>query len=229
MRGRRPRPSLKAPDVSRETMDTLLATSLAVYGAFVIGLVSPGPDFVLVTALALGRGARDALAAAAGIACGVGLWVIAAWLGLGTLIETAPRLWEGARLAGGGLLIYMGARVLSVVIRNPATAIPDPAQKAGVPPLLLGLLTSLANPKAAIVLVGLTAVLTESLPDRGLLMVMVFGMPLLTLAWFSLLATVLARPAFRDRLLSQKRVLDTAVGVVLAGVGIVLIQAAGSG
>lgn len=217
-------------------MDPILATPLAVYGAFVIGLVSPGPDFVLVTALALGRGTRDALAAALGIACGVGLWVVAAAAGLGTVIEAAPELWQGLRLAGGGLLIYMGARALSAAIRNADvsagrnsnSAIPDVPNKKGAPPLLLGLLTNLANPKAAIVLVGLTAVLAEDVPARGSLMVLVLGMPLLTLAWFSLLATVLARPGFRDRLLSHRRISNAAVGIALAGVGVLLIQTTGA-
>ena len=210
-------------------MDPVLATPIAVYGAFILGLFSPGPDFVLVTALALGRGSRPALLAATGIAAGVALWVIAAAAGLGTLIEAAPEIWDGVRLAGGGLLIYMGARALSAAIRNTGTRANEGSEEKDISPFVLGLLTNMTNPKAAIVLVGLTAVLAEANPDTLALMGTVLGMPVLTLMWFSLVATALARPAIRDRLLSYHRALNLAMGAALASVGVLLIQSSGAG
>ena len=204
-----------------------LTSLLAVYGAFVIGLISPGPDFFLVTTLALGRGSRVALSAAAGIALGVGLWVVAAAAGLGTLMATAPVVWDAVRYVGGGLLIYLGARGLSAAIRNGSGSAAEDKGKPLAGPFVLGLLTNLANPKAAIVLVGLTAVLAEGMPETGPLVLVVLGMPLLTLAWFSLLATALARPLMRDRLLAQRRTLDAVTCVALMGVGVLLIQTTG--
>ena len=205
-----------------------LTTLLAVYGAFMVGLLSPGPDFFLVTTLALGRGSHKALPAAAGIALGVGLWVVAAAAGLGTVISSAPVAWDAIRFVGGGLLIYLGARALSAAIRNGSAAPAAVPTKITAGPFLLGLATNLANPKAAIVLVGLTAVLAEENSQTGPLVLLVLGMPLLTLAWFSLLATILAQPVFRDRLLAQQRLLDGVVGVALAGVGLLLIQTTGA-
>lgn len=210
-------------------MDPVLATPIAVYGAFILGLISPGPDFVLVTALALGKGRRPALFAAAGIATGVALWVLAAAAGLGTLIETAPEIWEGVRLAGGGLLIYMGARTLSAAIRNADSGSLGGSEDKDISPFVLGLLTNMANPKAAVVLVGLTAVLAETNSEPVALMGIVLGMPVLTLTWFSLVATALARPTSRDRLLSCRRALNLAMGAALAAVGVLLIQPAGAG
>ena len=205
-----------------------LTTLLAVYGAFMVGLLSPGPDFFLVTTLALGRGSHKALPAAAGIALGVGLWVVAAAAGLGTVIASAPVVWDAIRFVGGGLLIYLGAGALSAAIRGGSESPAAVPTKVTAGPFLLGLATNLANPKAAIVLVGLTAVLAEENPQTGPLILLVLGMPLLTLAWFSLLATILARPVFRDRLLAQRRLLDGVVGVALAGVGLLLIQTTGA-
>jgi threonine efflux protein len=210
-------------------MDPVLATPIAAYGAFILGLISPGPDFVLVTALALGKGRRPALFAAAGIATGVALWVMAAAAGLGTLIETAPEIWEGVRLAGGGLLIYMGARTLSAAIRNADSGSLGGPEDKDISPFVLGLLTNMANPKAAVVLVGLTAVLAEANSEPVALMGIVLGMPVLTLTWFSLVATALARAASRDRFLSCRRALNLAMGAVLAAVGVLLIQPTGAG
>lgn len=209
-------------------MDIEATPLLAVYGAFVIGLVSPGPDFVLITALALSRGASAALNAAAGIALGVALWVLAAASGLGIIIENAPLTWDGLRYAGGGALIYMGSRALSAAIRPSQTTEAETRPEKDASPLLMGLLTNLANPKAAVVLVGLTALMADSISNTATLSVLVLGMPALTWLWFSLLATVLAKPVVRDRLLSYQRALDVWVGVALIGIGILLIQAVGA-
>lgn len=200
---------------------------LVVYGAFVIGLISPGPDLILVTALSL-KGQSQALWAALGIAAGVGLWVIAAAAGLSKVIAGEPQVWEAVRYIGGGALIYMGSRLISACIRGSGTVPFQPEQSGRAAPFVLGLMTNLANPKAAIVLVGLTTVLGEASAEAGAdqsgLILVVLGMPLLTALWFTLVASVLSHDVVRNRLLSSRRILDGLTGVALAAVGILLIQ-----
>ena len=203
-------------------IDTTLL--LAVYGAFLVGLISPGPDFVLVTALSLQNGKRLALQAALGIAAGVGLWVIGAALGLAQVMQSAPEVWEAVRLIGGGVLIYMGSKSISSAIRGthkPETETEPSSKKS---PFLLGLLTNVSNPKAAIVLVGLTTVLSEAASDKNQALGLVLGMPILAMIWFSMVATVLSNHALRDVLVSRQRIVDAMVGIALAGVGIILLQ-----
>lgn len=198
---------------------------LAVYSAFIVGLVSPGPDLLLVAALSLKQGKRAAILASFGIAIGVGLWALASAAGLGSLIESAPHLWQGARLLAGGVLIYMGARAISASIRGQdPEKLSEPPELKG-PPLILGLVTNLANPKAAAVLVGLTAVLSDAVPGRPDLMLAVLGMPIITAIWFTAVSTTLSHERVRAALVSHRRILDMAVGVALAGVGAILIQA----
>lgn len=197
-----------------------------VYGAFVVGLISPGPDLVLVTALSLNKGLRAAVLAALGIATGVGLWVFAAAAGLSTVIAEAPALWDGIRYVGGGVLIYMGSKSISACIRNTSEGEQQnseaPASVKGVAPFLLGLMTNLANPKAAVVLVGLTAVLGQSHP--GDVWLLVLGMPILTATWFTLVASVLSHQNIREKLVDHRRGLEGLTGIALAVVGIILIQ-----
>lgn len=203
---------------------------LFVYGAFVIGLISPGPDLVLVTALSLKAGTRSAVWAALGVATGVGLWVIAAAAGLSKVIADVPSLWEAVRYIGGGALIYMGSRAISASIRNSS---PQPAEQSpsgATGPFVLGLMTNLANPKAAVVLVGLTAVVGDAYTDAGTdaerLLLAVLGMPVLTALWFMMVAVVLSHHAVRNRLTASRRLFEGLTGVALAAVGILLIQSA---
>ena len=197
---------------------------LAVYGAYIVGLISPGPDLLLVVTLSLKHGKRAALLSSFGIAIGVGLWVLAAAAGLGGLIEAAPELWQGVRLLAGGVLIYMGAREISASIRGQSAKNHKEPVEFGGSPLLLGLITNLANPKAAVVLVGLTAVLSDSLPDRNSVMLAVLCMPAIAAIWFTSVSTILSHRRIREALVSRQRFLDMAVGIALAGVGAILIQ-----
>ena len=198
---------------------------LAVYGAYVVGLISPGPDLLLVVALSLKQGKRAAILASLGIAGGVGLWVLASAAGLGGLIEGAPDIWQGVRLLAGGVLIYMGAREISASIRGQEPREhTEPAELTGSP-LILGLVTNLANPKAAVVLVGLTAVLSDAVPGRTDLMLAVLGMPIIAAIWFTAVSTILSHERIRAALVARQRILDMAVGIALAGVGAILIQA----
>lgn len=202
---------------------TDLTVLTVVYGAFVVGLVSPGRDLVLVSALSFQKGRVAAMWASLGIALGVGLWVVAAATGLSRIIESAPTLWDGVRYIGGGALIYMGSRALSACIRNASTPpVSDGSETKAMAPLLLGLATNLANPKAAVVLVGLTAVLGETYPEQTLILVL--GMPVLTALWFVGVATVLSHQTLRDRLIENQRWLDGLSGLALVAVGIILIQ-----
>lgn len=189
-----------------------------------VGLLSPGPDLVLVTALSLNKGRKSAAWAALGIATGVGVWVLAAAAGLSTLIAEAPGLWDGIRLVGGGLLIYLGSRSLSACIRGRPVQGHREANVSSAGPYLLGLATNLANPSAAVVLVGLVAALADGVPEQGKLMSLVMGMPLMAALWFTAVALMLSHEAVRDRMASHQRVLDGLTGVAFAGIGILLIQ-----
>ena len=122
----------------------------------------------------------------------------------------------------------MGGRSLSAAIRNGAGPADDKTHLSSAAPLVLGLATNLANPKAAIVLVGMTALMADEVPETGPLILLVLAMPLLTLAWFSLLATVLASSVICDRLLRRQKILGVAMGAALVGIGVLLIQTAGT-
>lgn len=204
------------------TDPTVLAV---IYGAFLIGLLSPGPDLVLVTALSLKDGRQPARWAALGIATGVGFWVLAAAAGLSGLMSRSPMIWDGMRLLGGGVLIYLGSRSISAGLRGRPAEADRPMRQMSAGPYVLGLATNLANPKAAVVLVSLVVAMAEQVPARDDLMMQVLGMPVLAGIWFTVVATALSHRAIRERLAEKQRVIDGVVGAALAAVGILLIQA----
>ena len=202
-------------------------TLLSVYIAYTIGLISPGPDVMLVTAMALRYCRARAIKAALGVACGVGLWVTAGTLGLAALLETSPAIWTGVRYVGGGLLIYMGARGLSAALRQTShQELKDAPVGDGASAFGLGLLTNLGNPEAAVVLLGLSVLLTDAFASQNAALLAGLGMPVMAALWFGAVALVLTGSALHSRLMAWRRWLDALSSLAIAIIGGLLIQGA---
>ena len=66
-----------------------LAIVLAIHA---VALISPGPDFAVVTRLSLVSGRRAGLWSAAGVASSIGIYVLVCAFGLSLIISALPSL-----------------------------------------------------------------------------------------------------------------------------------------
>jgi threonine/homoserine/homoserine lactone efflux protein len=85
---------------------------LAVWGFFLINVLTPGPNVFNTIGIALGSGRAAGLGAAAGVAPGVMLWGVAAVAGISALFRLHPGAQTAVTLTGAALLILFGARYL---------------------------------------------------------------------------------------------------------------------
>jgi threonine/homoserine/homoserine lactone efflux protein len=69
--------------------------------------LTPGPNMAWLAGLAATEGWRRGLAAVGGIALGLLANGILAALGLAALLQTAPQLWTGLRLAGSAMMVWL--------------------------------------------------------------------------------------------------------------------------
>lgn len=117
-------------------------------GALAVAYLVPGPDMVLVLQTGAVRGRTAALLTAAGLALSRGAHVALAALGLAALLQAAPVLFEGVRLAGAAYLVWLGIAIL----RAPSLLPPDAGGAVAAPSamaaVMRGLVTNLFNPKA---------------------------------------------------------------------------------
>jgi threonine/homoserine/homoserine lactone efflux protein len=131
------------------------------------------------------------------------------------------------KLAGGCYLLYLGIRGL----RAGARAAPGdiPARDLPASPLRQiggGFLCNAFNPKAPIYFLALfTVVLSPELPLPTL---MAYGVWIMVLqwAWFSLVATLFAHHAIRDRLLAARHWIDRAFGAAMVALGLRVLATA---
>jgi threonine/homoserine/homoserine lactone efflux protein len=131
----------------------MLAHLAGLLGVLTLGLLSPGPDFLLILRNSLGPTARRGLGTAAGIALGLAVQVTAISLGFAALPAPAMR---ALQLAGAAYLAYLGLRALCARTTAANTA-PEPAVHGARSGFVDGLVCNLTNPKAFLFFVGLFA------------------------------------------------------------------------
>jgi RhtB (resistance to homoserine/threonine) family protein len=190
---------------------------------FVFAIISPGPNFIMVSNTALAGSRRIALLAAFGVAVGSGIFAVAGMLGLIVLVKTLPYFDEMMPIIGGGYLAYLGVRMirerhaaLSAEPRLNAAA----RQVSSFSAFLTGLLTNLTNPKAWAFYVSLfTLVMTPQTPPwtKSLLVILMF---LISLFWYGTVVLLISSERIRPLFSQFRPLIQTTLGLLLVYLGV---------
>ncbi|RWG10317.1 MAG: LysE family translocator, partial [Mesorhizobium sp.] len=142
-----------------------IATILSILGVFLLGAMSPGPSFVVVSRIAVAGERTDGLAAAIGMGIGGFIFAIIAVAGLTALLVQIAWLDIFLRIAGGAYLLWIGIKIWRganqpIEIANDASARAGSFWRA----LRRALLVQLANPKTAIFYASMFAAMLPASP-----------------------------------------------------------------
>jgi threonine/homoserine/homoserine lactone efflux protein len=189
-----------------------------------LGAAAPGPDFAYVTRQALVHGRRAGLLASGGIALGLAIHIVYSVAGLAAVIAHSVHWMTAIKLVGGTYLLFLGIRGLRARKETAATEAPAAGPRelpsSAARQVLGGFLCNAFNPKAPIYFLALfTVVLSPGLPLPTLLAYGAWIM-LLQWVWFSLVATVFAHRAIRDRLWATRHWIDRAFGAAMTVLGL---------
>jgi threonine/homoserine/homoserine lactone efflux protein len=196
--------------------------ALAMSGVILLGAMSPGPDFVIVTRNAALSGRRAGMACAAGIAGGVFAWSVVTALGVAGLLAASAVAFTVVKLIGAAYLALLGIRALLAARRGeyqpPDTGARPP--RGALVAFRQGLLTNLLNPKVAVFFIAL---LPQFLPaSPTVLDTVLLGAiaATISLVWFALLANVVGALRAVFARVRVRRVIDAVMGTVLIGLGV---------
>lgn len=146
-----------------------------------VALLSPGPDFFLLVGYAVRYRIRGSIGLCLGIAAGNALYIVLAIVGWG-LLRQAPLLFLLIELLGAGYLLWIG----SLLIRSRPATLAMESVRAARPgfgrQLLLGLGSSLLNPKNALFYLALMTSLLG--PAVTLLQQTVSGLWMVSVVFF---------------------------------------------
>ena len=140
-----------APTTEGKTMIPF-AAELSIAGVVLLGAVSPGPDFFVLTRRTAVSGRGAGLTCAAGMATGIFLWVTAVGDGVGPLLAASPVVFTIVKSAGAAYLVFLGLRGWLSACRGSAARTPETAAapQPSARSFREGLLCNLLNPKVAV-------------------------------------------------------------------------------
>lgn len=187
-----------------------------------LGVMSPGPDFAIVTQAALTGSRRCGVMAALGIAMAV-LWHVSyCALGLSAAIEHMPAVFLMIKLLGGSYLIYLGLRALLSRRLASVHTQPQAPRMSLWQAWRLGFVTNALNPKAALFLLTMFTMLVAHHLNGLQLMLLALEIFLIVLIWFAALSWMMTHPRVYHHFMRHQHSLMQVLGVALILFGIAL-------
>jgi len=201
-------------------MESIWPAIFTFLGVFTFAIISPGPNFILVTNTALNRSRSEGVLTATGVATGSGIFAFAGLVGLLPLAHSLPHFAEIMRFVGGGYLAWIGLDMLWTCRRK---IVPKATNRAigasGMVPFRTGMLTNLTNPKAwAFYLSLFTLVMGPAFPLWGKVFLNI-SMFLISLVWYATVAYLVSSRTFQPLFLSYRPVIQGVLGSLLIIVG----------
>jgi threonine/homoserine/homoserine lactone efflux protein len=197
---------------------------LAILGALLVGAISPGPSFLLVSRISITRSRLHGLAAAVGMGAGGCVFAGLALLGLAALLNQVEWLNVVLKLLGGAYLVWLGVRIWRGAGEPMVSAaVTLPEGRSLLPSFSFALLTQVSNPKTAIVYGSIFAAMLPAIPPTWLLL----ALPVLVFAietgWYAIVAMAFSASRPRAFYLRAKVSADRLAGTVMAILGLRLV------
>ena len=203
-------------------MSRELAVILTTLGLYMAVVISPGPNFALVSRLAISGSSRAAAGSALGFGLAASFYQVLTMTGLSLLLARIGWLASAIQIAGGLYLVYLGLGAW-MSGGNRVGEGDGRRERSFLAGLRVGTLVCLSNPKAIAFFLGLYAVAVP--PDMPLwvrLTILACSFVIET-GWYLLVAVAFSTRRARAVYQRFGRWIERLVGVFLAGMGIRLI------
>lgn len=154
-----------------------------------LGVISPGPDFVMCVRNSLMYSRRIGVFTAFGFGLGVAVHVTYLIAGIAVVISRSLTLFAMIKYFGAAYLLYMGIR--SIFARSFGVDMSPDKLKRDISPLSavwIGFLTNISNPKATLFFLGLFTIVVRPGTPWFVLAVAGIIMVMETVLWFSFVA-----------------------------------------
>lgn len=208
-------------------MEHLAEVGLA-FGAFALGMLSPGPNILSVIGTSMAVNRKAGIALAIGVSAGSFLWGSMTAIGLTALITAYASVLVAIKIAGGLYLLWLAVKALrSALHASPALRLSTTEEKGWGRFFLRGLTVQMANPKAALTWVAIMSLGLADAAPASTALIIVLGTTLI-----SVVGHVAYALAFSTRRVvvvygRARRWIDAALGTFFAFAGIKLLTSRG--
>ncbi|WP_018153095.1 LysE family translocator [Leeia oryzae] len=189
-------------------------------------VVSPGPNFLVVTRAAMGESRRHGVVTAAGISSGSVIWATLAATGIGLLMTHFSGTLRGLQGLGGLYLLYMGLMIWRHARREVQVGSASQSSRTLLQSYWCGLSTCLTNPQALVFFSSMFAsVFTPDIPTWARV-ASVLTVGTISVSVYMSQATLFSNARMRQGYQRAKRWIDLLCGGLFVAVGIKLVRMA---
>lgn len=194
---------------------------LTVALAHLLAVISPGPDFIMITRNSLIYSRRAGIYSAIGLGLGILVHVFYSLVGIGFIISKSIVLFNFIKVIGAAYLIYIGYKSLtSKSSKINASVSGHKKDLTRLNALKIGFITNVTNPKATLFFLSLfTLVITPSTP-LFIKILMGAEMSIVTSLWFIFVAFIISHPLVKERVSHIQNFAEKFIGIVLIALGI---------
>ncbi len=204
-------------------LDILTSFDPAVLAAFIAaGLllnITPGVDFVFVSASAISGGPKIGMAAGLGVVLGVALHVLAAAAGVSAMLLAYPAAFDAIRYAGAAYLVWLAVQTWrsSGDLGRARAAISVRAA------IRRGFITNFLNPKTALFIFAFIPQFTDPAIGPVWAQILVLGAIFLFFGFLFVMCLGAAAGTFADALRARVTVLNKVTAILFGGLAARLI------
>ncbi len=204
-------------------MEKIISELLLVASIHLLAVMSPGPDFVVVSNTSLTRGRKMGIISAIGVALGIGVHVLYSLIGISALVATSRGLYMTILVAGSLYLIYSGITLWRHKAVGFETTVRKSTRLSSRQIFIQGFVTNILNPKAALFFLAIfTQVIGVTTP---LWLKVLYGieMVLATAVWFSIVAWSFGGGRIQGFVYSRQEIINKVTGVLLVLLGVKIL------
>lgn len=203
-------------------MTELIQLLILVLPIHLIVMVAPGPNFVLISTIALSHGRRSAVFAALGISTGSLIWMLSAAIGVASLLIMLPTIGIALNLVGAIYLMYLGFKLWT----SPSEFQKSKPIQTGISSFRRGLAINLTSPKSAAYFSGIFAMFISTDTNLLSLALLLSSLFLLSIAWHILLATAFSTSSAIEIYQKASKLINRISALCLVGLGFRLVVTA---
>ena len=208
-----------------ESLDILIKLAFI----HLLALLSPGPDYVLITRNALVFSRKTGFYTAIGLGIGIIIHVSYSMAGLGVLLKHNQTVFHFIQALGGVYLLYIGIMAIRSTFSASSGQEFSFSKRTDISKfvaLKMGFLTNVLNPKAGMYFIS---VFTQFIkPQTGEFLKLFVGLEviILTTLYFSFVAYMISHKKVRTLYLKSQKHIDRLLGLVLVIFGTSILYSA---
>ena len=196
------------------------------YSAFLLSIMSPGPNILAILGTSMSAGRRPGLALALGVATGSFCWAVLTASGLSVLLSTYAVALTVIKIAGGLYLLWLALKAFrSAASRHDlhaGTLADAPASPSGF--FLRGFAIQMTNPKAALAWVAIISLGLRADAPGWVAVAIVIGTTFFSVTIHAAYALAFSTPSMVRLYAKARRIIQGALGLFFAFAGIRLLS-----